>query len=122
MGRHRLMPGTRFVWNGHVHVVRQLLLDHQVLVEDQSAGGQQVVSSDELGDLWARGALCFEVQGQHTRPTTNNGLSTTYTIADFRLVPEAQRAEAWRRYTLIHPLLDLPSAERTRQIGLTLSA
>jgi hypothetical protein len=69
MGRHRLTPGTRFVWDGHGHVVRQLLLDHQVLVEDQSAGGQHVVSLDELGDdCGRRERLPFELvsaSGRH---------------------------------------------------------
>jgi hypothetical protein len=34
--------------------VRQLLLDGRVLVENQSAGGQTVLTCDDLGALWGR--------------------------------------------------------------------
>jgi putative transposase len=115
MGRLHLTPGTRYLHEGHVFVIRQLLLDRRVLVENQSVGGQAVLTRDEIGTLWGRGALTFEVQGRQARPDAERTLPTAYTIADVHLLPEDQRAEAWRRYTLIRPLLALPPRERTRR-------
>ncbi len=115
MGRLYLTPGTRYLRDGRVYVVRQLLLDGRLLVEDQSVGGQTVVARDELTAAWGEGTLTFEVHGPWSLSAVDTSLSTTYTISDFQQLPEAQRAEAWRRYALIRPLLALPTPERTRR-------
>lgn len=115
MGRLHLTPGTRYLQDGHVYVVRQLLLDGRVLVENQSVGGQSVLSHAQLASSWGQGALTFEVHGPHTQRRDDRPLPTAYTIADFHVLPERQRAMAWHRYTLIRPLLALPPRERTRR-------
>ena len=115
MGRQHLTPGTRYLHEGHVFIIRQLLLDHRLLIENQSTGGQAVMTRDDLSTLWSCGALTFEVHGPHVRTEPDRSLSTAYTIADFHLLPDEQRTEAWRRYTLIRPLLALPPRERTRR-------
>ena len=115
VGRLHLTPGTRYLRDGHVYVVRQFLLDGRLLIENQSVGGQAVVTRDDLCLAWGQGSLTFEIQGGHAWRGTETPLPTAYTIADFQQVPEPQRAEAWRRYTLIRPLLALPPHERTRR-------
>ena len=55
------------------------------------------------------------MRGPGTRASGDAALVTAYTIADFHLVTEGERAETWRRYTLIRPLLAWPPHERTRR-------
>ncbi len=86
-----------------------------LLVEDQSGGGQAVVTREELTAAWDRGTLRFVVRGPGAQVGGEGALPTAYTIADFHLVPAAERAEAWRRYALIRPLLAWPPRERTRR-------
>jgi putative transposase len=115
MGRLHLSAGTRYRWDGRTCVVVQVLRDGQLLVEDQPGGGQAVVTREELTAAWDRGAVRFEVRGPGVRTGGEATLSTGYTIADFHLLPEAERGEAWRRYALIRPLLTLPPGARTRR-------
>ncbi len=117
MGRLHLGVGVRYEREGQACVVVQVLRDERLLVEDQSGGGQAVVTRGELTDAWAGGALRFVARGPGARSVgAGEGvLPTAYTIADFHLLPEAARAEAWRRYTLIRPLLAWPAGARTRR-------
>jgi len=57
----------------------------------------------------------FEVRGPGARAEGEGTLPTGYTIADFHVVPEGEREEAWRRYALIRPLLAWPAQARTRR-------
>ena len=116
MARLHLTVGTRYEQGAQVYVVRQLLPDDRLLVENQSFGGQAIHTRDEVSAAWASGALVFEVHGARTRPSPTSSLATSYTIADIAHLPETQRAEAWRRYTLIAPLLALAPHERTREV------
>jgi len=115
MGRLHVTAGTRYLRDGRAQVVRQVLRDGRLLVEDQSVGGEAVVTRAELTAAWAEGRLRFAVRGPGARASGGAVLATAYTIADFHLVAEGERAEAWRRYTLIRPLLVLPPHERTRR-------
>jgi len=54
-----------------------------------------------LTAAWNEGALRFAVRGPGAQGTGAGALPTSYTSADFHVVPEAERAEAWRRYALI---------------------
>ncbi len=112
-----LGAGTRYERDGRTFLVLQVLRDGRLLVEDQSGGGQAVATREELTAAWAGGLLRFAVRGPGAR-TGGEGeatLPTAYTIADFHLLPEAERVEAWRRYALIRPLLTLPPGARTRR-------
>jgi len=116
MGRLHLSVGTRYRRDERAQVVRQVLGDGRLLVEDQSVGGEAVVTRAELTAAWAEGRLRFEVRGPGARAGEGEAaLATAYTIADFHLVAEGERAEAWRRYRLIRPLLAWPAQERTRR-------
>ncbi len=117
MGRLHLAVGTRYERDGQTFLVRQVLRDGRLVVEDQSGGGQGVVTRDEVTAAWDRGALRFAVRGPGVRvgEKGEGTLPTAYTIADFHLLPETERAEAWRRYTLIRPLLTWPAGARTRR-------
>jgi len=116
MGRLHLTVGTRYLWDGRVYVVRQFVQEGGLLVEDQTVGGQAIVARDDLQAAWGAGALTFAVAGPQTGPAAATSGGATATIADFHLLPEAQRAEAWRRYALIQPLLAVPARERTRGV------
>jgi len=117
MGRLQLAVGTRYERDGRTFLVLQVLRDGRLVVEDQSGGGQGVVTRDELTAAWERGALRFAVRGPGVRvgKEGEGTLPTGYTIADVHLLPERERAEAWRRYTLIRPLLTWPAGARTRR-------
>src|SRR5438105_3040760 len=116
MARLRLGVGTRYERDGHVYVVRQVLPDDHLLVENQSFGGQRVVARDDLIKAWAAGTLLFEIAGPHTQPSASTALTTRVGIADLAQIPAAQRAAAWRRYALIEPSLVLAPHERTRSV------
>jgi len=115
MGQLHLAAGTRYLRDGRAYVVLQVLQDGRLLVEDQSVGGQAVATREELTAAWAGGLLRFEVRGPGAGARGEAALPTAYTIADFHVLPEAARAEAWRRYTLIRPLLAWPAGARTRR-------
>jgi len=114
MGRLQVSVGTRYEREGRAFLVVQVLRDGRLLVEDQTDGGRRAVPWDELTGAWAGGRLRFAVEGPGIHRGDAGGRPTGYTIADFHLVPEGERAEAWRRYALIQPLLALPPGERTR--------
>jgi len=121
MGRLHLGVGTRYEREGRTFRVVQVLRDGRLVVEDQSGGGQVVVTREDLTSAWEGGALRFAVEGPGVRAAGTAGtagtgaLPTRYTIADFHVLPEGVRAEAWRRYRLIEPLLGWPAGARTRR-------
>jgi len=115
MGQLHLAAGTRYEREGRAYVVLQVLQDGRLRVEDQTVGGQGVATREELTDAWARGLLRFAVHGPGTAARGEGTLPTGYTIADFHVLPEAERAEAWRRYAVIRPLLGWPAGARTRR-------
>lgn len=115
MARMRFTLGTRYVLQGQVYIVRQVLVDNRLLVENQSFGGQFTVTQEELCAAWTRDELRFEVHGPNTQRPSESSLATSYTFADFQHLSVKLRNEAWRRYQCIRPLLLLPPAERTRQ-------
>ncbi len=115
MGRLRLSVGVRYLMQGQVYLVREVLPQGLLLVENQSFGGRATVRSDDLYAAWGRGELRFEVSGPNTGSRPDGPMPTRYTIADLGDLPDKQRDEAWRRYRLILPLLRLPPAERTRR-------
>lgn len=111
MARLHLTVGTRYTRDAQVYVVRQVLPDDQLVVENQPFGGQAVLARADLYAAWARGEVRFEIPGQ--RATSEPAGSAV--VADFDGLPATHRAEAWRRYELIKPLLAVPPQARTRQ-------
>ncbi len=115
MAQLNFSVGTRFLWLGHVYVVRDILLEDNVRIEDRSFGGHEVKTLAELYDAWGRGELRFELTGRNTRKTGSDPVPTEYTFADFSILPAHQKQEAYRRYQLIQPLLKLDPHERSRE-------
>ncbi len=111
MARLQLTVGTRYTRDAQVYLVRQVLPDDQLVVENHSFGGQAVLARDDLYAAWARGEVCFEIPGQRAR----SEVTGSAVVADFDGLPAPHRAEAWRRYELIKPLLVVPPQARTRQ-------
>ncbi len=122
MARLSFSVGTRFLWQQQVYIVREVLLDGKVRLENLSFGGWPVYDAQELVTAWAAGALIFEVRGRAARTLPDQPIATAYTLADFQALadtndPAAQQrhAVAWYRYRLLLPLLQLPAHERTRR-------
>ena len=117
MGQLHLGVGTRYERDGRTFLVQQVLGDGRLVVEDQSGGGQGVVTREGLTAAWADGALRFagRGRGRGARTEEAGGRPRAYTIADFHVLPDGERAEAWRRYALIQPLLAWPPERRTRR-------
>ncbi len=111
MAQLRFALGTRYLLRGAVYLVRQVLADARIVVENQTSGEQAAVAVPDLIAAWATGALTFEGPCDGVRSLPN-----APTAVDLQSVTPVQRDEAWRRYTLIQPLLALPSAERTRRV------
>ncbi len=116
MGQLHLGVGTRYEQDGHAWVVVQVLRDGRLRVEDQSAGGHEVVTRAELTTAWAEGALRFAVRGRGAGTEDAGASPRAHTIADFHVLPDGERAEAWRRYALIAPLLAWAPEKRTRRV------
>ncbi len=76
MARMRFTLGTRYVLQGQVYIVRQVLVDNRLLVENQSFGGQFTVTQEELCAAWACDELRFEVYGPNTQRRSESSLAT----------------------------------------------
>lgn len=106
MARIPFTVGTRYLLNGSAFVIRAFQKDDSFLVEDQSFGGQKLVTRQELLAAWAQEKLVFEVHGPHTTALPNMPLPTQYTIPDFSLIENAYLCEvAKRREEIIRPTL-----------------
>ena len=69
MDHSRFAVGTRYKYNGEIFIVRELLLDGKLSVENQSLGGLVVTTQDELSTAWAQGKIFFEARSP--KPTRN---------------------------------------------------
>ncbi len=114
MGRISLTAGTRYCLNGEWFVIKELLLNQQFLVENQSLGGKFTKPLAELERALLDGSLKFEVHGPHVVLQYGTLIPIDYSIKDFDTLKASVREEAWRRYTIIRPILDWPPHERTR--------
>ncbi len=117
MARIRFAIGTRYVRGGHLFQVRSSLPNDCFEVENSSFGSLHTVTYSELIECWQRGELQFELKGGGSQAKKGPvGLSATqYTITDFQSLSSTIRAEAWRRYNLLLPLMRLPPEQLTRQ-------
>lgn len=114
MSRNAFTLHTRFLYQHQVYAVIEILLDGYVLLQNQSFGGPPIPKSlDELVLAWARHELIFEVRGRNAARDVDVPIATRYCYGDFQRL-EGNYEEAWRRYQLILPLLELPRSERTK--------
>jgi len=61
MARSRFTVGTRYEYNGEIFIVRELLLNGKLSVENQSFGGLVVTTQNKLSVAWTQGKIFFEV-------------------------------------------------------------
>ena len=115
MGRISLAAGTRYCLNGEWFVIKELLLNQQFLVENQSFGGKLTKPLAEFEEALLNGTLKFEVHGPHVVLQAGTLVPIDHSIKDFDTLKASVREEAWRRYTIIRPILDWPPHERTRK-------
>jgi putative transposase len=116
MARMIFKIGTRYLYQQQVYRVKQVLINNQLLVENQSFGGELAIGYVELARRWKDGELIFEVPPPVARRDNKSPIATGYTHADFSQLPEAWLEEAWRRYQILLPLLKKAAAERTRVV------
>ncbi|GAB4192776.1 MAG: hypothetical protein OHK0022_07140 [Roseiflexaceae bacterium] len=114
MGRVYVTVGTRYLRNAQVFLICQILVDERLIVENQSFGGQFMLTRAELVTAWEQGEIQFEVPTGLARTSPHHRVATEYTIADFQHLPEHLRDEARRRYELLLPILKRPPSQRTR--------
>lgn len=114
MGRGELTVGTRYLHKEQAYVVRRVLAGGKVEVENLTFGGATIVPLIDLWTAWASEELVLGRRGKYAVAGGDPAVLTNHTLADFDVLPEKQRAEAWRRYQIILPLLQLPAKERTR--------
>src|SRR5207244_441825 len=104
-----------YIYQKQVYIVRELLVNDRVSVENLSFGGRVIMSQAELSEAWAQNHIVFEVHGPQTQKHPDSPLATAYKITDFQQLPSKERDEAWRRYQILLPILALPQWERTRK-------
>jgi len=111
MGRLQLAVGTRYERDGRTFVVLQVLRDGRLVVEDQSGGGQGVVTRDEVTAAWERGALRFAVRGPGARARGGGGVG--HGVHDRRCPPGggggAVSGEPWPGGERAGPVADATS-------------
>jgi putative transposase len=115
MARLRFTVGTRFLLKEYVYIVREILLEQKLLVENLSFGGKVIFTQAELAAAWDAKELIFEIFGRNLVKEEIRPIATQYTIADFQNLDGVPYKEAWRRYKLLLPLLRIPEVERTRK-------
>jgi len=112
MGRMHLGVGTRYTQDAQTYVVVQVVEHGRLVVENQSAGGRTVVTRAALTEAWREGALRFVLHGGGR--AEGGARTQAAQTTDLHTLPEGARAEAWRRYRLIAPLLEWAPERRTR--------
>ncbi len=63
MGQLHLGVGTRYERDGGAFLVQQVLQDGRLVVEDQSGGGHEVVTREEVTAVWAEGGAALRGAG-----------------------------------------------------------
>ncbi len=114
MARVRFAQGVHYLIGGEVYRVRRVLPGDRLIVENIASGADIVVSQVDLRLAWAHAELLFEVRGMDKRGDVDD-TPTVCAGTDLAGIPSDLRAEAWRRYRLILPLVDLPPRERSRR-------
>lgn len=115
MAQRRFTVGTRYKYGEEIYIVRELLVEDKVLVENLSFAGRVVRTQIELSEAWAQGKIIFEGHGRQMQKPQGSLLATEYKIADFQRLPISGQDEAWRRYQILLPILRLSPKERTRE-------
>ena len=99
-----------------MYVVQHPLAQGKLLVDNVSMGAQERPTYDELYAAWRAGRTALSNSSDPRGREFDSNSPPDYTIVQTlpRIEPESHRTEAWRRYELIKPLLELPPWKRTR--------
>ncbi len=115
MSRVRFARGVRYLIGGEGYRVCRVLPEDRLVVENLASGAEIALSQADLRLAWARGDLRFEVPEPGKR-SPRECISTGHDGTDLAGIPAELRAEAWRRYRLILPLVELAPGERGRRV------
>lgn len=114
MARVRLVPGTTFWYQDGSWEISKLLPDKRLVTRSLTFGHDRVFDWDEFFKLClVDGAIRLEIRRKSAR-VEGRSLPLEYTWADFSQVPEPGRTNAWVRYQVIKPLLELAKGLRTK--------
>jgi putative transposase len=105
MGQFNFSRNKRFLWNGTMYLVLQVLPNDRLIIENVSFGGVREVSLDELITALFAGEIVHEISTFMKSNVREKAQALKYKIEDFGGIPETHRNEAYRRYQLIVPLL-----------------
>lgn len=111
MGRVHVTLNTRYKRGAEEFIVSELLPNRKLRVKHLATGEITIIHRDELIWDWACFLVQFEILGPNTVKVLDSSLATRYTFADFENLPEKYQKyckEAWRRYKILKPLLELP--------------
>ncbi len=109
-------PGVHYVLHGEGYQVIQLLSEGMLVARNLATNTHVAHRITELWQQWQENTLEFARSGPNLRDTAGIPLQTTYTFADLADLPPKLQEIAWHRYQLIHPLIHLPSRQRTTQV------
>src|SRR5438034_4224423 len=106
-------PGVEYMLKGVGYCVLKLLSEDQVLVKNLMTKGEK---AEKIGDLrreWHEYRLAFGLHGRNLREEEGSIVKTSYEFGGLDFLDHDLAQEAWDRYQLILPLLELHSVERT---------
>lgn len=105
-----LKPGLRIKIDKDVFVILKLLEDGNVQLQNTSFGDIAVYTRDELINMLCSNRLRFEVYGKNTKQDDN--IMTSFDFDD--ISDNKHKEEAYFRYEVIKPLLEISSCYRKR--------
>lgn len=117
MARIQVKVGTRYVYQGQIHGIRQRLADNRYRVENLSTGEEAIISYDNILVAWSQGKLRFEVPGPNVIRDTEVALNTHYAEDDLADLPETVREETWRRYQIILQISQFAGSETFQMLS-----
>jgi len=108
--------GVHYVLHGEGYQVIQILSEGMLVARNLATNAHVAHRITELWQQWQENTLEFARSGPNLRDTAGIPLKTTYTFADLADLPPKLQEITWHRYQLIHPLIHLPSRQRTTQV------
>jgi putative transposase len=106
-------PGVEYVLKGVGYRVLKLLSEDQVLVKNLMTKGEKAEKIGDLRKEWHEYHLAFGLHGRNLREEEGCIVKTSYEFGDLDFLDHDLAQEAWDRYQLILPLLELHPVERT---------
>jgi len=112
----RFSEGTKFHWSTATYQVKRLLPARKANIEDVLTGEVQTVEIARLEAALFAGELRFDIDKRIARRVDGGAGQPSATYQSLDDIPPELLAIAQYRLSVIQPLLDMPSGERTRAV------